>query len=120
MTKVGKIFPWVILALVAVIFMRGTSGFRFRFRERLARRQERLAPNGTIYNKFMRSNFPGGDLTSFPQLIRADCAKKCEENTDCIGFVREAVGPGVPGMCYLKKSWAPRVRTRKYNTYSLA
>ena len=27
MTKVGKIFPWVILALVAVIFMRGTSGY---------------------------------------------------------------------------------------------
>ena len=113
MTKVGKIFPWVILALVAVIFMRGTSGY-------LAPNQERLAPNGTIYNKYMRSDFPGGDLTSFPQLIRADCAKKCEENTDCIGFVREAVGPGVPGMCYLKKSWAPRVRTPKYDTYSLA
>lgn len=112
MTKVGKIFPWVILALVAVIFMRGTSGY-------LAPNQERLAPNGTIYNKYMRSDFPGGDLTSFPQLIRADCAKKCEENTDCIGFVREAVGK-MPGMCYLKKSWAPRVRNPKYNTYSLA
>ena len=36
MTKVGKIFPWVILALVAVIFMRGTSGY-------LAPNQERLA-----------------------------------------------------------------------------
>lgn len=113
MTKVGKIFPWVILALVAVIFMRGASGY-------LGPNQERLAPNGTIYNKFMRSDFPGGDLASFPNLIRADCAKKCEENTDCVGFTRQAVGQRNPGMCYLKKSWGPRARNPKYNTYSLA
>ena len=112
MTKLGKIFPWIILALVAVIFVRGTSGY-------LGPNQENLAPNGTIYNRYMGSDFPGGDLASFPNLTRPDCAKKCEENRDCLGFTREAVGKR-PGMCYLKKRWGPRVRNPKYNSFSLA
>ena len=107
--KLNKFLPWVILALAVVIFLRGASGYL-----------SSISINGTDYNTYMKTDFPGGDLQGFDNLTRDDCAQKCQSTPGCIGFGRPARSAGYRTSCWLKKTWGPQTPNDRVNTYARA